>query len=29
LRIPYTYKSETGENVHANIFILFNGSGEV
>ena len=29
LRIPYTYKSETGEDVYANVFVLFNGSGQL
>ena len=28
IRIPYTYKSTANETVHANIIILFNGSGE-
>jgi hypothetical protein len=29
LRIPYTYKTETGEDVDANVFVLFNGSGQL
>jgi hypothetical protein len=29
LRIPWTYKTEEGEVVYSNIFVLFNGSGQL